>query len=431
MQFLKSSKRISLSILMMGLAVLLYFSSTSSAVDSPHFKKEVQFLELPDTSVEEAVDDQEAVSVEVAVKAKDNLTLLLARHGINGRTAYLLGRTKYGKVLNNLHQGELFTLNIKDKQLLKMDYRPSPLKTYHYEFDKDQFRSAVETLETEVFTEVKSFVIEHSLFLSAKKVGMTDQLIIEMAGIFAWDIDFALDIRKGDRFTVLYETLHHQGEKVANGKILAAEFVNRGKPYQAVLYDNGKGQQRYYDPDGNSMQKAFLRTPLDIFRISSHFNPRRKHPVLNKVRAHKGTDYAAPRGTIVKASGDGKVVFAGRNGGYGRMIKIRHGQKYETRYAHLNGIHSKVRVGRYVKQGQVIGYVGKTGLATGYHLHYEFLVNGRERNPITVKFPQSAPISKKEKQRFLSQSKPLVALLNSTTAYFAGNTSLANGMAQN
>jgi murein DD-endopeptidase MepM/ murein hydrolase activator NlpD len=234
---------------------------------------------------------------------------------------------------------------------------------------------------------------------------------MELAGIFGWDIDFALDIREGDEFRLVYEEQFLDGEKIRNGNILAAEFVNRGHSYRAVRYQAKNGRADYYTPTGQNMRKAFLRSPVDFRRISSRFG-KRHHPVLNRMRMHKGVDYAAARGTPIRATGDGKIIYRGRKGGYGKTVIIRHGSKYSTLYAHMSSYNRKVRHGSRVKQGQIIGYVGATGRATGPHLHYEFRVHGAHRNPLTVKLPSAASIDKKLKSDFLQQTRGLIAQLD-------------------
>ncbi|KPK40462.1 MAG: peptidase M23, partial [Gammaproteobacteria bacterium SG8_47] len=246
---------------------------------------------------------------------------------------------------------------------------------------------------------------------AGQRAGLSDNLIMELAAIFGWDVDFALDIREGDEFAVIYEEHFLDGEKLRDGAIIGAEFVNQGQRYQAVRYTDPEGRGDYFTPDGMSMRKAFLRTPVEFSRISSRFGTR-KHPVLNKFRAHKGVDYAAPQGTPIKAAGDGKVIFAGTKGGYGRTAIIQHGGRYSTLYAHMSKFARGVRSGKYVRQGQTIGYVGSSGLATGPHLHYEFRVNGVHRNPLTVKLPEAAPISAALKSDFIDHADRLTRQLN-------------------
>jgi murein DD-endopeptidase MepM/ murein hydrolase activator NlpD len=240
-------------------------------------------------------------------------------------------------------------------------------------------------------------------------------MIMELAAIFGWDIDFALDIRRGDHFTVVYQEYYLEGKKVRDGDILAAEFTNQGKSYRAIRYVDADGNAGFYTPEGLSLRKAFLRTPVKFSRISSRFTLHRKHPILNRIRAHKGVDYAAPRGTPIRATGDGKVVFRGRKGGYGRTIVIQHGSKYSTLYGHMSRYNGKVKLGRRVRQGQVIGYVGSSGLATGPHLHYEFRIDGVHRNPLTVKLPVAEPIAKRYRDDFQKLATPLIAQLELLT----------------
>ncbi|PCI07052.1 MAG: peptidase M23 [Gammaproteobacteria bacterium] len=261
-----------------------------------------------------------------------------------------------------------------------------------------------------------SGVINSSLFLAAQEAGISQNIIMELANIFGWDIDFALDIRKGDNFTVLYEELFRNGEKISDGNILAAEFTNNRKIYRAVRYTNPQtNRSEYFTPDGKSMRKAFLRTPVNFTRISSRFTTSRYHPVLHKFRSHKGVDYAAKRGTPIHSAGDGKIIFKGRKGGYGRVMIVQHGTKYTTLYAHLKTYNRKLRIGSKVKQGQTIAYVGSSGLATGPHLHYEFRVNGVHRNPLTVKLPISSPVPKRYMTDFELTTSPVFAQLDLVT----------------
>lgn len=255
-------------------------------------------------------------------------------------------------------------------------------------------------------------VIESSLFVDGQNAGLDDDLIMELAAIFGWDIDFALEIRAGDRFSVVYEELFLGDEKIRNGDILAAEFVNRGNEHRALRFATNDGDEAYYDPEGHNKRRAFIRTPVKFARVSSRFTNRRWHPVLKRWRSHKGVDYAAPRGTPIKAAGAGRVVFKGRKGGYGRVIFIEHAQKYTTVYGHMSRYAKSVKTGSRVKQGQIIGYVGKSGLATGPHLHYEFRVNGVHRNPLTVKLPKSLPLPKRELAAFRRETQPLLATLD-------------------
>ncbi|MGZ8190455.1 MAG: M23 family metallopeptidase [Methylococcaceae bacterium] len=249
-------------------------------------------------------------------------------------------------------------------------------------------------------------IITSSLTQAAEKAGLTQDLIIQLTNIFAWDIDFATNIHRGDTFTVVYES-----NETNTGQIVAAEYVSRGKIFTAVRYKDNEGNVNYYSPEGKTMRKAFLSTPVDFARISSHFDSHRKHPVLNRIRAHKGVDYAARTGTPVKAAGDGKVAFLGRKGGYGQVMIIEHGQRYETLYAHLSSFKRGLENGDPVRQGEIIGYVGQTGLATGPHLHYEFRIDGIHRNPEALNMDRSLPLSRYLLADFKAKAQPLLAQL--------------------
>ena len=353
---------------------------------------------------------------EITVKKGDNLSLIFSRAGLTPQQLHqVLSLGKETKALTRIYPGNKLRFNISDdKQLKALSYDIDQTETLHItqRSDNNGYTTTTEKHHIDVRTANSSGIINSSLFLGAQKAGLSDNLTMELAGIFGWDIDFALDIRKGDSFSVVYEELYLEGKKLRNGKILAAEFNNNGKSYQAVRYTDSKGDSDYYSPDGKSMRKAFLRTPVEFSRISSRFNLKRKHPVLNKIRAHKGVDYAAPRGTPIRATGDGKIVHRGNKGGYGKTVIIQHGSRYSTLYAHMNNYARGMRNGKHVKQGQIIGYIGSTGLATGPHLHYEFRLNGAVRNPLTVKLPDAGPLPKKYRADFNNKSRPLLAQLN-------------------
>lgn len=302
-------------------------------------------------------------------------------------------------------------------ELSHLVYKKSPheeLKATRLE--DGNFKVEQQTKEIDRRIATATGVIHSSLFLDGKEAGLSDNVIMQLANIFAWDIDFALSLRDGDKFSIIYEKLYIDNALIGPGNILAAEFINRGKSIKSIRYQNAEGKVSYYTSGGNSMRKAFLRTPINFARISSHFNLKRKHPVLNRIRAHKGVDYAASTGTPIKSAGDGKITFRGRKGGYGRVVIVQHGQKYSTLYAHMSKFRKGQRTGTRVIQGQIIGYVGQTGLASGPHLHYEFRVNGVHRNPLTVTLPNANPIQKKYKADFLEKSKVLLKQLERLSA---------------
>ena len=254
--------------------------------------------------------------------------------------------------------------------------------------------------------------IDSSLFEAGMRGGLSDRLIMQLAGIFAWDIDFVLDIRRDDEFAVVFEEIWRDGALQRTGEVVAAEFVNAGRVFRAVRFVDPTGRAEYYAPDGRSMRKAFLRAPVDFSRISSNFNLKRLHPIFKTVRPHRGVDYAAPAGTPIKAAGDGKVLFRGKKGGYGNAVILQHGGNITTLYGHMSRFADGARAGVRVRQGQTIGYVGQTGYATGPHLHYEYQLNGVHRNPRTVSLPQAEPIRSEYREDFLTASAPLLTRLD-------------------
>jgi murein DD-endopeptidase MepM/ murein hydrolase activator NlpD len=296
--------------------------------------------------------------------------------------------------------------------LIRLEYQIDKLNLLEVRRTGDDFDVSTTYNTPERNITNASGIINSSLFLAAQKAGLSDNMTMELASIFGWDIDFALDIRKGDRFVVLYDELYLEGEKVGEGHILAATFINQGKTYQAVRYTDKSGKTEYFSPDGRNMRKAFLRTPVEYSRISSGFTMGRMHPILNRIRAHKGVDYAAPTGTPVKVTANGKIIFRGKKGGYGNTIIVQHGNKYSTLYGHLSRFRGGLSTGSRVRQGQVIGYVGMTGLATGPHLHYEFRINDVHHNPLTVKLPGAEPLDTEHLADFKHRAASMIGKLD-------------------
>ncbi|WP_049722619.1 peptidoglycan DD-metalloendopeptidase family protein [Gilvimarinus polysaccharolyticus] len=361
------------------------------------------------TPVSEPVLNKKAFTV----RSGDSLSTLFKRAGLNDTNVYELTSTcEEAKGLTRIMPGHEIVFYLDDAGTLqKLSHITNRLTSTHFERAEQGFVSAQEIKKPDVLTAYKEATINSSLFLAGQAVGMHDALIMELANIFGWDVDFALDIRKGDSFNVLYEEKFLDGEKIGTGAILAAEFTNQGHKFQAVRYTNAAGDSHYYTPDGESMRKAFLLAPLDFRRISGNFNPRRLHPIFKTVRPHRGTDYAASTGTPVWAAGDGRVVAAGYTKPNGNYVFIQHGNNIQTKYLHLNK--KSVKTGQRVKQRQIIGTVGSTGYATGPHLHYEFLLDGVHRNPRTIvqKLPKAASVPKTEMAQFRAQTEPVVAQL--------------------
>ena len=272
--------------------------------------------------------------------------------------------------------------------------------------DGEEFRSGEERAPIETRVLLRSGVIRSSLFAAADAANIPDGVAMQLADIFGGDIDFHRDLRNNDRFSVVYEMSYLEGRTLRAGRVLAAEFVSNGRSFRAINHGGA-----YYAPDGKNLRKAFLRSPLEFSRISSGFATR-MHPILREWRAHRGVDYAAPIGTRVRATGDGVIEFAGRQGGYGNVVIVRHHGQYSTLYAHLNGIAKGVRKGGRVAQGEAIGSVGQTGWATGPHLHYEFRVAGVQRNPLTVALPAAQPVAPHEMAAYRSTAAPLGAQLD-------------------
>ncbi|MCG8394672.1 MAG: peptidoglycan DD-metalloendopeptidase family protein [Pseudomonadales bacterium] len=347
----------------------------------------------------------------LTVKSGDSLSSLLQPLGIGASQVYgLINSDEKLERLTDIRPGETLKVSIDDSgRLTGVQYHPSRVETLTARLRGAGWEARLSQREYQKQTRFAEAEITDSLFLAGAAAGISDKLTMQLANLFAWDVDFVLDIRKGDRFRLLYEELYLDGEKVGEGDILMAEFWNQDRHLTAFRYETRSGDVEYLDIKGDSMRKEFIRTPVAFSRISSRFSLGRKHPILNRIRAHKGIDYAAPSGTPIKAAGDGKVIFAGVKGGYGNVIILRHGQVYTTLYAHMRSFARGIRVGKRVKQGQTIGYVGASGLATGPHLHYEFRINGVHRNPLTVPLPKARGINDNERAEFLIAANRLKA----------------------
>ena len=335
------------------------------------------------------------------VRRGDTLGKIFSRYNLPLVIANQLATQESTSFVKRLMPGrQLGLLTDPDNQLLKLSYEKNRLETLVVDVTSPPYQLSLDKLETRSQQRVAQSVITSSLFEAANQVGLSDKVIMDVASIFGWDIDFALDLRRGDQFTIIYEEIYSKDNKIGDGHILAAEFTNRGVPHRAIRYTNASGQVDYYDPEGKSLRGTFLRSPIGFSRVTSGFSRKRFHPILKKWRAHKGVDYGAPRGTPIYATADGRVTLAGRQGGYGRAVVLRHGGKYSTLYGHLSRIKRGVRTGSSVRQGQIIGYVGSTGLATGPHLHYEFRINGVHRNPLTWRSPKAESIGRASLKKF-------------------------------
>jgi murein DD-endopeptidase MepM/ murein hydrolase activator NlpD len=336
------------------------------------------------------------------VEPGDNLSTLFIKAGLSHSDVYYVDHaTKDLKVFNKIKPGQKLSFLIRDNFLINVKYIISPLKSILIS-RTDKTSYSVETFErTPVIVEKQiEGTITSSLSNDANNAGLSSNLTYRFADIFAWDVDFSQDIQPGDKFKAVYEEKTIDGSKIGDGNIIVGQFDTGGKQLIGIYYQDSKGNGGFYSPQGTSMRKAFLRMPVDFARISSKFNPKRRHPISNTIRAHKGVDYAAKTGTPIKSSGNGKIVHLGRKGGYGRTIIIKHGESINTLYAHMSAYNKKLKVGSRVTQGEVIGYIGSSGAVTGPHLHYEFRVNGVHKNPLTVKLPAALPLKGEELEKF-------------------------------
>ena len=357
-------------------------------------------------------DEPPIIWNDVTVRNGDNLSLIFNRAGFSDRDVYEVTSSEKGRALRKIFPGQLigFAAN-EDDALIAVRHIESPLKQTVYSKSEGQFVSEIIRRETQTRERSVALTIDSSLFLAGDRAGLSDGIIMELAAILGGVIDFALDPRRGDEIIILFEENYLDDEKFSDGDILAASFSNNGRLVEAYRYTDSLGDTGYFDAEGVSMRKAFLKAPLDFTRVSSSFNPNRLHPIYKTKRPHRGTDYAAPRGTPVYAAGDGRVIEAGYTGSNGNYVFIQHGEGFKTHYLHLN--RKRVKRGDRVKQGQVIGTVGSTGAATGPHLHYEFLINGVHRNPRTVHkiLPKAKSLPNSELERFKDAIKQPVQRL--------------------
>ena len=333
------------------------------------------------------------------VRKGDNLSVIFEEKNVPLNTAYQIFDLDKSELLSNIIPGDIMVFNYIGDDLFSIEIIKDQINSI---IIKTENKISIEKVkkQTEVINSFGKGSIVSSFYSDAKSVGIPDSIIMDFAYIFGWDIDFIFDVRKGDKFSVIFETDYSQGEKISSGDIIFAEFVNKNERFIAQrFYDDIQGKQ-YFNEHGDNIKKAFLRAPLDFAYISSHFNPNRMHPILHKIKAHNGVDYAAKRNTPIKASGDGLISFIGRQSGYGRTIEIKHGGNIKTLYAHLERFNTKLKVGSKVKQGEVIGYVGDSGQATGTHLHFEFWQDQIRTDPVRVKLPSAKPVNKAQIEEF-------------------------------
>ena len=333
------------------------------------------------------------------VRKGDSLSVIFEDKQVPLNTAYKIFDFDKNNLLSSIIPGDIMEFNYMGNDLLSIEIIKDDVNSILIKTE-DEISIVKIKKEAQTITSIGFGEIRDSFYKSAKGVGIPDSIIMDFAYIFGWDIDFIFDVRKGDKFSVIYETEFSEGEKISSGDIVFAEFTNREKKYIAQrFFDDVQGKQ-YFNENGENVKKAFLRAPLDFAYISSHFNPNRMHPILHKIKAHNGVDYAAKRNTPVKASGDGVISFIGRQSGYGRTVEIKHGGNIKTLYAHLERFNTKLKVGSKVKQGEIIAFVGDSGQATGPHLHFEFWQGEIRSDPVKVKLPSAKPVNNSQRNEF-------------------------------
>lgn len=333
------------------------------------------------------------------VRKGDSLSVIFEDKQVPLNTAYKIFDFDKNNLLSSIIPGDIMEFNYMGNDLLSIEIIKDDVNSILIKTE-DEISIVNIKKEAQTITSFGFGEIRDSFYKSAKDVGIPDSIIMDFAYIFGWDIDFIFDVREGDKFSVIYETDFSEGEKISSGDIVFAEFTNKDKKYIAQrFFDDVQGKQ-YFNENGENVKKAFLRAPLDFAYISSHFNPNRMHPILHKIKAHNGVDYAAKRNTPVKASGDGVISFIGRQSGYGRTVEIKHGGNIKTLYAHLERFNTKLKVGSKVKQGEIIAFVGDSGQATGPHLHFEFWQGEIRSDPVKVKLPSAKPVNNAQRNEF-------------------------------
>ena len=377
------------------------------------------------TLSEEIKIEDPLIEREKVIKRNDTLYTILDDFKVKKEDIISLVNSKNSNLLAKIEVGDKIRVIIdKNGELKNLTYIYGIRTGVKAERKTEGFSIANYESKIEKVKIFKNVVIEDSMYMSGLKQDIPDSVLMDLAYINGWDIDFTHDIRPGDTYSLIYEEILIDGEKVIDGDILISEFMNQNEQYIAVRHDLNEQTSEYFNLEGENVKKAFLRSPVKLSYISSKYNLKRRHPVLHTIRAHKGVDYAANKGSPVRATGDGTISFAQYNGGCGNEIKIKHSEDYETRYCHLDRFNARAKVGRKVKQGQTIGYVGSTGLATGPHLHYEFHVNGRHTDPLKVKFPNASPIQtsqlksyKEKSENLINELKNFQSLINGIEVY--------------
>ena len=404
-----------LYLLLVGIIFLISMTLFSNIKIDSNSPKEALFsqVSMEELDLESAVEAETSNFIKLKraeIKRNDSLFSILKRLGIEEKNIVTLVNSDRSNLLAQIKIGKTLEVGISDfNKVISLNYIKDFKSGVRAKKSGEVYEIEEYELNTEKYRVFKNIEINNSLYVDGLKEGLPDSVIMDLVYIFGWDIDFVHDIRPGDSYSLIYEEVFVNGEKKLDGDILIAEFINRDRAHTAIRYKLQNGFSEYFSLEGRNVKKAFLRSPVKFSYISSSYNLKRRHPILHKIRAHTGVDYAASRGTPVRTTGDGTVVFADKKGGYGNLVEIKHTEDYSTRYAHLNKFHSKIKVGGKVKQSETIGYVGRTGTATGDHLHYEFRVNGKHTNPLTVKLPNAKPIHENDKDSYGLYAEKILA----------------------
>ena len=362
------------------------------------------------------------------IRKGSNLTETLIEAGIKPIEAFkVVDSLKSSINTRNIIAGQPVEILVQKNtgKLLSLFIRHSPEKIVtSYLVDNNSFFSSEETIRLKKFYSFLTGTIDTSLFVATRSAGVPIPVVMEMVNIFSWDIDFQRDIHPDDKFEILFEAYkNHEGKNIKNGNILFASLSSRGERFDLYRHKLENGKVDYFNNNGESAKKALLKTPVNGARLSSRYG-KRKHPVLGYTRMHRGIDFAAPRGTPIRAAGDGRIELAKRNGGYGKYVRIRHNNNYKTAYAHLKSYARGIRPGTRVKQGQVIGYVGTTGVSTGPHLHYEVHRNGQQINPLKLKLPKGQKLKGLKLTKFYKDIESISSILKTHDYYLASNDSI-------
>lgn len=412
-------------ILLFVLSCILLAIQISSHQFKSHYTKQV--LSLPQISSEDTESEQDPEEFAwkiIETRSGDTFGTIFKRLGLSQQTLQtIIHDNPHAKSLANIKPNQKIRFLIQDQILEKIIMPLNPREFLLVYRDKNQYHTKIKSRTMEVHNEYATATVQGSLYTTAKRANISYRLIQQMITIFNWEINFAKDIRSGDQFSIIYKAFYIDDTMVNTGEILAVTYNNHGNIHRAIRHTSSNGNTDYYTPEGASMKKAFSRYPIKFSHISSTFSLSRRHPILHYNRAHKGIDLAAPIGTPIHATGDGHIAIIGRDNGYGNMIKVLHNKTYASIYGHMLKFQKGLAKGDFVKRGQVIGYVGQSGLATGPHCHYEFHVNQRPNNPTTITLPNAQPVSGHELATFKNQANSLIASLK---LYEAGNLATAN-----